>query len=115
MLDNASTRRVVLGSLGVDFGELGAFEGDVRHEPLDVEDERDDRVLHLGEVDALAAADVHQGHVAVETDLPSLAGLKLLQGRIRHEKDHKVFGFAADLEPDRPGGEVVIGNVLSLR
>jgi len=31
---------------GCDFGEFGTFEGYVRHEPFDIENEPDDGVLH---------------------------------------------------------------------
>lgn len=33
------------------------------------------------------------GDVAAEADLPTLAGLKLLQDRIRHEKDDEALGL----------------------
>lgn len=70
-------------SFGVYFGEFGTFKGDVRHEPLDIENKPDDGVFHFGEVDPFAATDFHQSHVGVDADLPALAGLELFQSLIQ--------------------------------
>jgi hypothetical protein len=61
-----------------DLGQLGALERNVGHEAFDVEHKGDNRIVELGEIDALAAADVDEGDVAVDSYLPALAGLELL-------------------------------------
>jgi hypothetical protein len=61
-----------------DLGQLGALERNVGHQAFDVEHKGDNRIVELGEIDALATADVDEGDVAVDPYLPALAGLELL-------------------------------------
>jgi hypothetical protein len=58
---------------GVDLGELGPFKGNVGHEAFDVENKRNNRVIHLREVDTLTSSHFHYRHIGINPDLPPLA------------------------------------------
>src|SRR5690242_21927547 len=63
--------------LRINAADLRAFEGEVVHQPLGVEDEADHRIGDLVGVDRAAGADRNQHHRAIDANPPAVDALEI--------------------------------------
>src|SRR5271166_4830009 len=90
-----------------DAGDLGAFEGEIVHQPLLIEDETDDRAGDGVGVDGTAGAHRDDGDRAVDAHSPAVRSLKLRKRRLGHEHDDHGPRLRAELKADRTGDDIV--------
>ena len=91
-----------------DAADLRAFERQVIHEPLGIQDEADHRARDAVGVDRAADADRDDRHRSVDADLPAVLALETGERLGGHEHDDHRARLHAELKADRGGDDIVI-------
>src|SRR5437588_5545819 len=97
----------------IDARDFGAFEGQVIHQPLLIEDETDHGAADAVGIDGTACSDRDDRHRSVHPDLPAIRALKTRQRLLGHEHDDDRARLRAELKTDRTGNDVVIARVAA--
>src|SRR6266542_4675967 len=88
--------------------DLGAFERQIVHQPLLIEDEPDHRTTDAVGVDLPAGPNRDDGDRSVDADLPAVGALEIGECCLGHVHDDYGSRLRTELKPDRCRDDVVI-------
>src|SRR4051794_27042736 len=94
--------------LPLDPTNLGAFERQIVHQALLIEDEPDYRTADAVGVDLPACPNCDDGDRSVDADLPAVGALEVCKCGLSHEHDDRGSRLRTELKPDRGRKDVVV-------